>query len=66
METGRVKWFNDQKGFGFLEPENGNSDVFVHVSNIQGEIREGDKVEFDTAEGRKGLEAVGVRLLTNV
>ena len=61
--TGTVKWFNDSKGFGFIEQENG-PDVFAHFSAIQGDgfksLEEGDNVEFDTASGPKGLQAQNV------
>lgn len=63
MEKGTVKWFNNQKGYGFITPENGN-DVFVHFSSIQDEgyktLDEGQNVEFETQQGQKGLEAVNV------
>jgi CspA family cold shock protein len=61
--TGKVKWFNDAKGYGFIEQE-GGKDVFVHFSAIQGEgfktLREGQEVEFDVVEGQKGLQAANV------
>jgi CspA family cold shock protein len=64
MAKGKVKWFNDAKGFGFLEQENGD-DVFCHFSAITGEgfksLQEGDAVEFDVAKGPKGLQASNVR-----
>jgi len=64
MAKGKVKWFNDAKGFGFLEQENGD-DVFCHFSAITGEgfksLQEGDDVEFDVVKGPKGLQASNVR-----
>ncbi|AQY52038.1 MULTISPECIES: cold-shock protein [Listeria] len=63
METGTVKWFNGEKGFGFIERENGD-DVFVHFSAIQGEgfksLDEGQKVTFDVEEGQRGPQAANV------
>ncbi|NDA64538.1 MAG: cold-shock protein, partial [Chitinophagia bacterium] len=61
MQQGTVKFFNNAKGFGFITPDNGGKDVFVHVSGLQGEIREGDKVTFDVEDGQKGLSAVKVK-----
>ena len=62
---GTVKWFNDQKGYGFIEREGGQSDIFVHYSAIEGEgfktLNEGDRVEFSIAEGTKGPAAAEVR-----
>ncbi len=65
MTTGTVKFFNAEKGYGFISLEGGDKDVFVHYSNIQGSeyrtLEEGKKVEFDVAPGRKGDEAQNVR-----
>jgi CspA family cold shock protein len=63
--VGTVKWFNDQKGFGFITPEDGADDVFVHQSAIQAEgfrsLSEGDRVEFEVVQGQKGPAAENVR-----
>ncbi len=62
MEKGKVKWFNERKGFGFITPDNGGKDLFVHKTNIaSGSLTEGQAVEFEPAEGRKGPEATNVR-----
>ena len=62
MNKGTVKFFNDSKGFGFITEEGSNKEHFVHVSGLIDDIREGDAVEFDLKEGRKGLNAVNVRI----
>lgn len=61
MATGTVKFFNSSKGFGFITPDDGAKDLFVHVSAIKDEIRDGDKVSFDVENSPKGLNAVNVK-----
>ncbi len=63
MNKGTVKFFNDTKGFGFISDEDANKEYFVHVSGLVDEIREGDTVEFELQEGRKGLNAVNVKVV---
>ena len=63
MSKGTVKFFNDSKGFGFITEEGSNSEHFVHISGLIDEIREGDIVEFDLQEGKKGLNAVNVKVV---
>ena len=63
MIKGTVKFFNDAKGFGFITEESSNKEHFVHFSGLIDEIREGDEVKFDLAEGRKGLNAVNVEVI---
>ena len=62
MSKGTVKFFNDAKGFGFITEEGSNKEHFVHFSGLIDEIREGDEVEFDLTEGKKGLNAVNVKV----
>jgi CspA family cold shock protein len=67
MMQGTVKWFNAEKGYGFIQVEGGGPDVFVHFSAIVGggyrSLEEGQKVEFDTTQGQKGLQAENVRVI---
>jgi len=63
MNKGTVKFFNDTKGFGFIAEEGSNKEHFVHISGLVDEIREGDAVEFDLEEGKKGLNAVNVKVI---
>ena len=66
MSQGTVKWFNAEKGFGFITPDDGGKDVFVHFSEIQGSgyrsLNEGDEVEFEVEQGQKGLQAKNVEV----
>ena len=68
MAKGTVKWFNDQKGYGFITPEDGSKDVFVHHSAIQGDgfksLQEGQVVEFEVTQGPKGAQAANVSATT--
>ena len=63
MNKGTVKFFNDSKGFGFITEEGTNKEHFVHISGLIDEIREGDEVEFDLQEGKKGMNAVNVKVI---
>ncbi|HWP59469.1 MAG TPA: cold-shock protein [Candidatus Acidoferrales bacterium] len=64
MPIGRVKWFNNTKGYGFIEQEEGGADIFVHYSAIQGDgfksLKEGQAVQFDISQGEKGPQAINV------
>ncbi len=63
MNKGTVKFFNDSKGYGFITEENSNQEYFVHASGLVNEIREKDEVTFELKEGKKGLNAVNVKLV---
>ncbi len=67
MAAGIVKWFSSEKGYGFITPDGGGKDLFVHFSAIQADgyksLNEGDKVEYEESEGRKGPQAANVRVL---
>jgi CspA family cold shock protein len=60
---GTVKFFNESKGFGFIKPTNSNTDIFVHSSGLIDEVRENDQVEYDEERGKKGMNAVNVKVL---
>jgi cold shock protein len=62
MNKGTVKFFNESKGFGFIKDENSSTEYFVHSSGLKDRIRENDEVTFDLQEGKKGLNAVNVKL----
>jgi cold shock protein len=61
MKTGKVKFFNETKGFGFIKIDGSNEEIFVHVTGLVDQIREEDSVTFDVTEGKKGLNATNVR-----
>ena len=67
MATGVVKWFNEAKGYGFITPEDGSKDLFVHFSNIQSDgfktLEEGAKVSYESRQGQKGPEAIDVAVV---
>jgi CspA family cold shock protein len=62
MKKGKVKFFNTSKGFGFIQDSETGQDIFVHVTGLKQDIREGDSVVFDVTQGKKGLNAVNVKL----
>jgi CspA family cold shock protein len=63
MSQGKVKFFNTEKGFGFIVPEESGNDIFVHANGLIDEVREDDQVEYDVEEGRKGMNAVNVKVV---
>ena len=63
MNSGTVKFFNNSKGFGFIKPSDGGEDIFVHQSGLIDEVRENDEVEYEVEQGRKGLNAVDVKVV---
>jgi CspA family cold shock protein len=64
MNTGKVKFFNKAKGFGFIVDDNSGEEIFVHATGLADEIRQDDKVSFDLQEGKKGMNAVNVKVIT--
>jgi len=62
MKKGKVKFFNSSKGFGFIKDDATGQDIFVHVSGLSQDVREGDSVTFDVTQGKKGLNAINVKL----
>lgn len=63
MQEGTVKFFNEEKGFGFITPKNGGNEIFVHASGLSESIRENDEVRYEVTEGKKGPNAVNVVVL---
>lgn len=63
MQSGTVKFFNETKGFGFIVPSNGDSEIFVHSSGLIDRISENDSVEYEVENGKKGLNAVNVKVV---
>ena len=63
MQSGKVKFFNESKGFGFIKDNGSDKEYFVHVTGLTEKVRENDEVSFEVAEGRKGLNAVNVKLI---
>jgi CspA family cold shock protein len=63
MQTGTVKFFNDSKGFGFIKPDDSGDDIFVHSSGLIDQVRQNDKVSFEVQKGKKGMNAVNVKVI---
>lgn len=63
MNEGTIKFFNEAKGFGFITPSNGGADVFVHVTGLNGEVQENDKVSYEITNGQKGPTATNVNVI---
>lgn len=63
MQEGKVKFFNNSKGFGFIVPKDGTEEIFVHVTGLKSEIKENDNVVYELQQGKKGLNAINVRLV---
>lgn len=63
MQEGKVKFFNETKGFGFITPNEGREDIFVHSSGLIDRIQENDNVQFETERGKKGINAVNVKVI---
>ena len=63
MDEGTIKFFNEAKGFGFITPQDGGDDLFVHVTGLNGTVRENDKVTYSVENGKKGLNAVNVTVI---
>ncbi len=61
MTTGKIKFFNQSKGYGFIVPNDGNQEIFVHATGLVDQVRENDDVTFELVQGKKGLNAVNVR-----
>ena len=64
MKTGTVKFFNEVRGFGFIKVDETGEEVFVHKSDVQGRLRENDAVEFEIQKGKKGLNAINVKVIS--
>lgn len=62
MQEGKVKFYNESKGFGFIKPNDGSADIFFHVSGVKEDVKDNDPVVYDVEQGKKGLIAVNIRL----